>query len=94
MLPVLEIDLQAVETFEAWDVEGIAQYRRVGRRAVRRLGHRALTQQSDPAKREDGRVVVVVLADPDPAHPDSQRLYDRSETIVREMSLGPDAPAP
>ena len=37
ILPILEIDLQAVCHFEAWDEEGIAQFRRVGRRAVHEL---------------------------------------------------------
>ena len=87
ILPILEIDLQAVRHFEAWDEDGIAQFRRVGRRAVRQLGHRALTRESDPAKREDGRVVVVVLADVDPEHSDGKRLEERAEEIVRSLSV-------
>lgn len=94
ILPILDIDLQAVAVFEAWDVEAIAQYRRVGRRAVRRLGHRAVTLQSDPAKRDDGRVVVIVLAEVPSEHPDSQRLHDRGEALIQRMSFRPESPAP
>lgn len=58
-----------------------------GRKAVKHLGHRAITRQSDPAKRDNGRVVVVVLADADDEHPDAKRLSDRGEELIPNMRL-------
>ena len=61
ILPALDIDHQYVRHIEAWDQDLIAQVRRCGRAAARRLGYGVLTFQSDPDKREDGRVVVIAV---------------------------------
>lgn len=87
MLPMLEIDLQAVRHFQPHDGEAIAQFRRVGRKAVHQLGHRAFTTQSDPARRPDGRVVVIVAALAEEEHPDVQRIHERSIELIRRMDF-------
>ena len=81
MLPVLEIDLQYHAVFDVDEPEAIAQARRVGRKAVRRLGHKAVTSQSDPAKGDDGRVAVWVVADIGEG-PDLDRLADRANLLI------------
>jgi hypothetical protein len=57
ILPVLEIDHQYARHVGAWDQDLIAQVRRCGRTAARRLGYGVRTFQSDPDNQEDGRVV-------------------------------------
>ncbi|WP_225727948.1 MULTISPECIES: hypothetical protein [unclassified Nocardia] len=57
----LEMNLEWRRSFDPTDVDGIAEARRSCRRAGRALGFRIATHQSDPALREDGRVVVSVV---------------------------------
>ena len=83
ILPVLEIDHQYARRVEAWDRDLIAQICRCGRAAARRLGYGVRTFQSDPDKREDGRVVVVVAvtrSTPD----EEERIRERSHLLMRE----------
>ncbi len=92
MLPVLEIDLQVVRHFPPHDKDGIAQFRRVGRKAVHQLGHRASTMQSDSARRPDGLVAVVVAALAGEEHPDAKRIHERSIELIRRTDFpGGDA---
>lgn len=83
VLPVLEIDHQYVRHVESWNQELIAQIRRCGRAAARRLGYGVRTFQSDPDKREDRRVVVIVAvtrSTPD----EEERIRERSDLLMRE----------
>lgn len=83
ILLVLEIDHQYVRHVEAWNQDLIAQTRRCGRAAARRLGFGVRTFQSDPGRREDGRVVVIVAvtrSTPD----EEERIRERSDLLVRE----------
>lgn len=83
ILPVLEIDHQYVHHVEAWNQDLIAQIRRCGRAAARRLGYSVRTFQSDPDKRDDGRVVVIVVvtrSTPD----EEERIRERGDLLMRE----------
>lgn len=83
MKPVLEIDFQMSRAFETWDADGIAQFRRCGRRAVRELGYKAVTVQSDPGRRDDGRVIASVMIK-NPSSTDMQRLESRGRLLIND----------
>ncbi len=87
ILPILEIDLHVVRYFEPSDLDGITRFRRVGRRAVRHLGHRPIIRQSDPAPHgdEEVRVVVGVFADAAPDHPDRRRVDQRIAALAWKL---------
>ena len=83
VLPVLDIDHQYVRLVENWNQDRIAQIRRCGRVAGRRLGYGVRTFQSDPDERDDGRVVVVVAvtrSTPD----EEERIRERGDVLMRE----------
>lgn len=83
ILPVLEIDHQYVRHVEPWNQDLIAQIHRCGRAAARRLGYGVRTFQSDPDKREDGRVVVIVAVTH--STPDEEdRIRERSDLLMRD----------
>jgi hypothetical protein len=84
MMRPLEIDFQVTDHFEEWDTEGIAQFRRCGRRAIRKLGYKAHTFQTDPAKRDDRRVIVYVMVT-NRTEDDEARLAERSWFLIQNM---------
>jgi hypothetical protein len=53
ILPVLEVDHQYTRLVETWNHELIAQIRRYGRQAGKRLGYKIRTFASDPDRRDD-----------------------------------------
>jgi hypothetical protein len=81
----LEIDWQYVEYVEAWNTERIAQVRAAGRKAGRVLGFKVVTRQSDPALREDNRVVVIVAVTDGPSQDDRDRIDERAVLIVDQI---------
>jgi len=83
ILPVLDIDHQYVRYVEAWDQDLIAQVRRCGRTAARRLGYDVRTFQTDPDKREDGRVVVIVAVTRSTPN-EEERIRERGDLLMRE----------
>ena len=85
----LEIDWQYVEHVEAWDVERIALVRSAGRKAGRLLKYRVATVQTDPRKREDGRVVVVVAVREPPSAKEDERMSERTRLLMDEWSKKP-----
>jgi len=88
ILPVLDIDHQYVRHVEAWDQDLTAQIRRCGRAAARRLGYGVRTFQSDPDKREDGRVVVIVAVIRSTPE-EEERIRERGDLLMREASQHP-----
>lgn len=83
MLPILEIDHQYVRHFEPWETELIAQVRRCGRAAARQLGYGVRTHQSDAARRDDGRVVVIVLITRS-TPTEEARIRERDDLLMQE----------
>ena len=83
MLPVLDLDHQHTRLVEAWNHELVAQIRRCGRQAGKRLGYKIRTLTSDPEQRDDGRLMVwVVVIDSTPE--DEDRIRERSELLISE----------
>ena len=83
MLPVLDLDHQYTRLVEAWNHELVAQIRRCGRQAGKRLGYKIRTLTSDPEQRDDGRLMVwVVVIDSTPE--DEDRIRERSELLISE----------
>jgi hypothetical protein len=83
ILPVLDLDHQYTRLAEAWDQDRVAQIRRCGRAAGRRLGYKIRTFATDPEDRDDGRVavwVVVTASNPD----DDERIRERGDLLIRE----------
>ena len=83
ILPVLELDHQYTRLVEAWNHDLVAQIRRCGRAAGRRLGYKIRTFASDPDRRDDGRLVVwviVINSNPDDEH----RIRERSELLISQ----------
>jgi hypothetical protein len=79
--PVLELDHQYTRQVEAWNEDLVAQIRRCGRAAGRRLGCRVRTLASDPRDRDDRRIVVcVIVNDSNPGEED--RIRERSELLI------------
>jgi hypothetical protein len=60
ILPVLEVDHQYTRLVEAWNHELVAQIRRCGRKAGKRLGYKIRTLASEPDRRDDRRIAVWV----------------------------------
>lgn len=83
--PILELDFRAVDAFDEPDEDGIAQFRRCGRRAARELGLKVVTRQTDPSRREDRKVVVVVAITNPPAE-DRARLEERGRLLSSAAS--------
>ncbi|MBF9131404.1 hypothetical protein I0C86_20915, partial [Plantactinospora sp. S1510] len=59
--------------------------RSAGRKAGRQLGWKILTHQSDPARREDGHVVVIVAVEEHPNPEERQRMKERSRLLFDHM---------
>ena len=80
--PVLELDHQYTRHVEAWNDDLVAQIRRCGRAAGRRLGYKVRSSTSVPRDRDDRRVVVwlvVTASNPD----DEDRIHQRGELLVQ-----------
>ena len=83
MLPVLEVDHQYTRLVEAWNHDRVAQIRRCGRQAGKRLGYKLRTVASDPERRSDGRLMVwVVVIDSTPN--DEDRIRERGELLISQ----------
>ena len=83
ILPVLELDHQYTRLVEAWNHELVAQIRRCGRQAGKRLGYKIRTFASDPDRRDDQRIAVwVIVTDPTPD--DEDRIRARSELLMNQ----------
>jgi hypothetical protein len=83
MLPVLDLDHQYTRLVQAWNHDLVAQIRRCGRAAGKRLGVKIRTFATDPEDRDDGRVVVwVVVTASNPE--DEQRIRERGDVLMRE----------
>lgn len=83
ILPVLDLDHQYTRLVEAWNHELVAQIRRCGRQAGKRLGYKIRTFTSDPDRRDDQRIavwVVVISANPH----DEDRIRERSELLINQ----------
>jgi hypothetical protein len=83
ILPVLDRDHQYTRMVEASNPDLVAQIRRYGRTAGKRLGYKIRTLTSDPQQRDDRRVavwVVVTSSNPDDEH----RIRERSELLISE----------
>ena len=83
ILPVLDLDHQYTRLVEASNHHLVAQIRRCGRTAGKRLGFKIRTLTSDPQQRDDRRVavwVVVTSSNPD----DEDRIRERSELLISE----------
>src|SRR3954468_6986066 len=83
ILPVLEVDHQYAHLVEAWNHELVAQIRRCGRQAGKRLGYKIRTFASEPDRRGDRRTAVCVLvisSNPD----DEARIRERSELLITQ----------
>jgi hypothetical protein len=83
ILPVLELDHQYTRLVEAWNHQLVAQIRRCGRQARKRLGYKIRTFASDPDRRQDRRIavwVLVISSNPD----DEDRIRERSELLTSQ----------
>ena len=83
ILPVLEVDHQYTRLVEERNHELVAQIRRCGRQAGKRLGYQIRTLASDPDRRDDRRVAVWVLvidSNPD----DEDRIRERSDLLTSQ----------
>ena len=83
ILPVLDLDHQYTRLVEAWNHELVAQIRRCGRAAGKRLGYQIRTLTSDPQRRDDRRIavwVVVINSNLD----DEDRIRERSELLISQ----------
>jgi DNA-binding IclR family transcriptional regulator len=79
--PVLELDHQYTRHVEASNEDLVAQIRRCGRAAGRRLEYKVRTFASDPRDRDDRRIVVwvvVTASNPDDEH----RIHQRAELLI------------
>jgi hypothetical protein len=61
IVTVLDLDHQYTRLVEEWNHELVAQIRRCGRQAGKRLGYKIRTLTSDPQQRDDRRIAVWVL---------------------------------
>lgn len=83
ILPVLELDHQHTRLVEVWNHQLVAQIRRCGRQAGKRLGYRIRTFASDPDRRDDQRIaVIVIVIDSNPG--DEERIRARSELLMNQ----------
>ena len=83
ILPVLDLDHQYTRLVEEWNHELVAQIRRCGRQAGKRLGYKIRTLDQRPAAANDRRVavwVVVIHSNPD----DEDRIRERSELLISQ----------
>ena len=83
ILPVLEVDHQYTRLVEAWNHELIAQIRRCGRQAGKRLGYKIRTFASAREDRDDQRIavwVIVISSNPE----DEYRIRERSELLINQ----------
>ena len=79
ILPVLEVDHQYARLVEEWNHELLAQIRRCGRAAGKRLGYKIRTFASDPDRRDDRRIAVwVIVTDSNPD--DEDRIRDEANS--------------
>jgi hypothetical protein len=85
----LEIDGQFVAHFDTDGAAGIAAVRAAGRRAGRLLGLNVRTVHSDPNKRDDNRVVVIVAVTGGMSGEDAARLTERGEMLISRMPAPP-----
>jgi hypothetical protein len=76
-----EHDHQYTRHVEAWNDDLVAQIRRCGRAAGRRLGYKIRTFASDP--RDDRRIVVWVVVTAS-NHDDEDRIHQCGELLVQE----------
>lgn len=83
MLPVLDVDHQHMRLVEAWNRDRVAQIRRCGRQAGKRLGYKIRTLNSDPDRRDDGRLVVWVVVI-ESAPDDEDRIRERGELLISQ----------
>ncbi len=81
--PVLELDHQYTRHVEAWNKDLVAQIRRCGRAASRRLGYTVRIFASDPHDRDDRRIVVWVVVT-DSTRDDEDRIRERGELLIQE----------
>lgn len=80
---MLEVDHQYTRLVEAWNHKLVAQIRRCGRQAGRRLGYKIRTFASGPDRRGDRRTavwVLVISSNPD----DEERIRERSELLIKQ----------
>jgi hypothetical protein len=84
---MLEIDHQYVRSVEAWNDDLVAQIRRCGRAAGRRLGYRVRTFATSRDERDDRRrtVCVVVMAS---NTEDEERIRERSMLLLEQAFRG------
>lgn len=80
---ILEIGEQYVEHVDVGDTEHIALIRSAGRKAGRLLGWKVRTFQSDPAKRDDHKVVVIVVVE-ESTDEDAKRFRTNSDLLIRD----------
>ena len=81
--PVLDLDHQYTRHVEAWNHDLVAQIRRWGRAAGRRLGYKVRTLASDPHDRDDRRIAVSVVATTSNPN-DEDRIHERGELLIQE----------
>ncbi len=81
----LEIDHQYVRHCHEWDEATITRVRRCGRAAGRRLGWKVRTFQSDPDRRADRKIVVIVLV-VESTDEDAKRVTERGDLLLAEMT--------
>lgn len=79
----LEIGEQYVEHVSASDHDHIALIRSAGRKAGRLLNWKVRTFQTDPAKREDGKVVVFVVVE-ESTPEDERRFRANGDLLIRD----------
>ena len=84
IIAALKAESQYVQHFDEDDVEGVQKVRSLGRRAGRELGWKIMTHASDPDKRQDRHVVVIVVAaESTPLHEELMRI--RGEKKLRQF---------
>ena len=86
MLAGLEFDHQYTRQVEAWNHDLVAQIRRCGRAAGRRLGYKTRTFASDPHDRDDRRIVVWAVVTGSNPH-DEDRIHERGELLIQRLSM-------
>lgn len=84
VLRALEIDHQYVAHLGHDQTEQIALVRSLGRKAGRYLGWKVRTFQTDPEKRDD-RKVVVIVAVVESTPEEHKRIKERGELLIRNM---------
>jgi len=80
----LEISAQYIEHVDPQDVEHIALIRSAGRKAGRLLGWKIHTFQTDPALREDKKVVVIVAVEQSTPEDDA-RFRATGDLLIGEV---------